>query len=247
MERARPEWIPDERASQCAICLGEFGLLRSKHHCRACGHVVCEPCSSKTLPLPQYKFEEAVRVCNPCFVFERQRGEWMQQYFDTFARGEKFVLHDKVGGKRTVTVSLSLNGLNLLWSGGGSAAVKDIVGVRTGVMANFIPNSGGCACFGSSEPLEPTCCITIGYGRQSELNIEAPNEERALFWTTGLLKGKPLLIEKHERTPRERDQALQSDYDRTRALEEQQSARQREKEERQRLVGDMRSKYGVKK
>lgn len=43
-----PVWIPDQSANRCMICKEEFGtLFRRKHHCRACGKVVCHSCSSR--------------------------------------------------------------------------------------------------------------------------------------------------------------------------------------------------------
>lgn len=43
-----PVWIPDQSATRCMICKEEFGtLIRRKHHCRACGKVVCHSCSSR--------------------------------------------------------------------------------------------------------------------------------------------------------------------------------------------------------
>ncbi|EWM22069.1 fgd6 protein [Nannochloropsis gaditana] len=41
------EWVHDELALSCMVCMAEFSpLMRRKHHCRACGRVVCSGCSS---------------------------------------------------------------------------------------------------------------------------------------------------------------------------------------------------------
>lgn len=43
-----PVWVPDQSATRCMICTEEFGtIFRRKHHCRACGKVVCHSCSSR--------------------------------------------------------------------------------------------------------------------------------------------------------------------------------------------------------
>jgi hypothetical protein len=43
-----PVWVPDQSATRCMICSEEFGtIFRRKHHCRACGKVVCHSCSSR--------------------------------------------------------------------------------------------------------------------------------------------------------------------------------------------------------
>ncbi|KAJ1981552.1 hypothetical protein H4R34_002021 [Dimargaris verticillata] len=63
-----PVWIPDEQASRCLICYEEFNLFRRKHHCRACGHVVCHYCSTRTIVIPgtwDAKDKEA-RACDQC-------------------------------------------------------------------------------------------------------------------------------------------------------------------------------------
>jgi DNA-directed RNA polymerase subunit RPC12/RpoP len=38
--------------SACPLCSKSFNLTRRRHHCRACGTLVCQPCSSRTLVLP---------------------------------------------------------------------------------------------------------------------------------------------------------------------------------------------------
>ena len=40
-----PEWQKDELSTHCNTCKREFSMTRRKHHCRACGMVVCNTCS----------------------------------------------------------------------------------------------------------------------------------------------------------------------------------------------------------
>lgn len=63
----RPHWVPNSSAAKCAACHCAFSLLRSRHHCRACGMVFCEHCSSRTLPLPALAYFTAQRVCEMCY------------------------------------------------------------------------------------------------------------------------------------------------------------------------------------
>ncbi|KNC84738.1 hypothetical protein SARC_03050 [Sphaeroforma arctica JP610] len=51
-------------AKKCAVCSKDFGIVLSKHNCRACGKVVCDLCSKNRVAL------EGVpsRVCNSCIV-----------------------------------------------------------------------------------------------------------------------------------------------------------------------------------
>ena len=61
-----PVWVPDARVAMCQLCCAEFSLMVRRHHCRACGKVVCAPCSSNKAPL-RYRHFEASRVCDACY------------------------------------------------------------------------------------------------------------------------------------------------------------------------------------
>ncbi|NXH99996.1 FGD6 protein, partial [Pachycephala philippinensis] len=61
-----PIWIPDTRATMCMICTSEFTLTWRRHHCRACGKIVCQTCSSNKHGLDYMKNQPA-RVCDHCF------------------------------------------------------------------------------------------------------------------------------------------------------------------------------------
>jgi growth factor-regulated tyrosine kinase substrate len=50
-----------------ARCRAEFGVFTRKHHCRACGQIFCDRCSSKQMLLPNFGIEKKVRVCEACF------------------------------------------------------------------------------------------------------------------------------------------------------------------------------------
>lgn len=46
------EWDPDHASSACVLCSKSWGTFRNRrHHCRHCGRLVCESCSSKKLIL----------------------------------------------------------------------------------------------------------------------------------------------------------------------------------------------------
>ncbi|XP_033824528.1 FYVE, RhoGEF and PH domain-containing protein 6-like [Periophthalmus magnuspinnatus] len=70
-----PIWIPDPRATMCMICTCEFTLTWRRHHCRACGKVVCQSCSTNKYRLKYLKGQWA-RVCDQCFVvLQKQENE----------------------------------------------------------------------------------------------------------------------------------------------------------------------------
>ncbi|KAG7172243.1 Zinc finger FYVE domain-containing protein 9-like [Homarus americanus] len=60
-----PFWIPDEDAPNCQECGLKFTVIRRRHHCRACGRVLCAQCCHHKAPLPYMDYKEA-RVCGPC-------------------------------------------------------------------------------------------------------------------------------------------------------------------------------------
>ncbi|XP_077550078.1 smad anchor for receptor activation isoform X1 [Haemaphysalis longicornis] len=65
--RVKPFWIPDEEAPACMLCFGRFTVLKRRHHCRACGKVLCSSCCNQKAPLPCLENREG-RVCLPCLT-----------------------------------------------------------------------------------------------------------------------------------------------------------------------------------
>ncbi|KAI1304650.1 Lateral signaling target protein 2 [Halotydeus destructor] len=63
-----PIWVPDELVSSCTGCTQQFTLIRRRHHCRNCGQIYCQSCSSQSVPLAHFGFSKPVRVCSPCFT-----------------------------------------------------------------------------------------------------------------------------------------------------------------------------------
>ncbi|CAE7536476.1 ANKRD52 [Symbiodinium microadriaticum] len=74
-------WIRDDASYSCQLCAEEFGLKNRRHHCRACGSLACDFCSTKRLRLTvidehvkeQKKTDNGEpgdnreRVCDGCF------------------------------------------------------------------------------------------------------------------------------------------------------------------------------------
>ena len=60
-----PTWSDGDECSKCNV---EFGLVNRKHHCRACGGIFCNKCSSKQAIIPKYGIEKEVRVCDTCYA-----------------------------------------------------------------------------------------------------------------------------------------------------------------------------------
>ncbi len=62
-------WEKDSEHAKCQRCGVKFTLTTRRHHCRACGRVLCSKCApqSQTLTLAHLKYNEPVRVCHDCW------------------------------------------------------------------------------------------------------------------------------------------------------------------------------------
>lgn len=63
-----PAWRPDAASDSCLCCGKDFSLWVRRHHCRACGELVCGDCSPFWGKLPALGYTSAVRVCKHCNV-----------------------------------------------------------------------------------------------------------------------------------------------------------------------------------
>ncbi|KAI8373985.1 hypothetical protein EDC96DRAFT_498172 [Choanephora cucurbitarum] len=66
----KEDWIPDDQIGQCQSenCSTRFTLFQRRHHCRKCGHIVCQRHSMNRAPLLNAsKIPEWHRVCSQCF------------------------------------------------------------------------------------------------------------------------------------------------------------------------------------
>ena len=65
-------WVVDADLDICMICFGGFGWLNLKHHCRACGSLVCGKCSPYNAVVPHLNEENGSRVCKNCHSLQAQ-------------------------------------------------------------------------------------------------------------------------------------------------------------------------------
>ena len=57
-------WQSNSEVSACTGCSKQFTVNRRRHHCRHCGKIFCQACSSQTAHVAAIK--KPVRVCDPC-------------------------------------------------------------------------------------------------------------------------------------------------------------------------------------
>jgi hypothetical protein len=66
-------WVVDCDVSSCMICMSSFNLFRFRHHCRACGLLVCDNCSPYKTNIINFTEVGGSRVCNNCFGLRNEK------------------------------------------------------------------------------------------------------------------------------------------------------------------------------
>jgi len=51
------KWVNDDMVLFCSKCGSKFGIMRRRHHCRACGQIFCAKCTHKV---------DKQRICHDC-------------------------------------------------------------------------------------------------------------------------------------------------------------------------------------
>jgi hypothetical protein len=59
-------WVTNESMSHCMECLKSFSLLTRRHHCRACGAMLCSECCRSATCLKDFPELGVQRVCSRC-------------------------------------------------------------------------------------------------------------------------------------------------------------------------------------
>ncbi|XP_067931242.1 FYVE, RhoGEF and PH domain-containing protein 6-like [Watersipora subatra] len=73
-----PVWVADKKVTMCMVCSASFSFTNRRHHCRACGSVVCGVCSVYRAPL-KYAEYEAKRCCRSCYEALRSEAESLSE------------------------------------------------------------------------------------------------------------------------------------------------------------------------
>ena len=68
-------WIDERTTKSCFECGVAFSMVTRKHHCRACGRVFCQKCSSHALPPRDDPEGPPERACDVCFASHADAAE----------------------------------------------------------------------------------------------------------------------------------------------------------------------------
>ena len=67
------QWTRDSEVANCACCDERFTFVVRKHHCRICGQIFCNACSTKRLVIQQKEaISYDIRACDSCFADYQQ-------------------------------------------------------------------------------------------------------------------------------------------------------------------------------
>jgi len=75
-QKFQSHWMPDQLCKTCYGCETQFNMFRRRHHCRLCGQVFCNPCSSFFVEIivgrtnnqvQQHPDVKTIRTCKMCY------------------------------------------------------------------------------------------------------------------------------------------------------------------------------------
>ncbi|KFQ69530.1 FYVE, RhoGEF and PH domain-containing protein 5, partial [Phaethon lepturus] len=69
-----PTLVPVSHVMMCMNCGCDFTLTLRRHHCHACGKIVCRNCSRNKYPM-KYLKDQAAKVCDSCYMELKKRGK----------------------------------------------------------------------------------------------------------------------------------------------------------------------------
>ncbi|RHY11246.1 hypothetical protein DYB38_008472 [Aphanomyces astaci] len=60
------EWVEDTDRKWCKLCARKFNVFRRRHHCRMCGDVFCDSCTTFVTIVVREENKNSVRICGAC-------------------------------------------------------------------------------------------------------------------------------------------------------------------------------------
>jgi len=90
--KANSSWIDDSEMDFCAQCKTPFGCCNRKHHCRRCGFIYCQSCTThqRSISGSLLYSQAPTRVCDMCYDYEAKRDYFMDQQLPMLQKGALF-------------------------------------------------------------------------------------------------------------------------------------------------------------
>lgn len=73
-----PFWVPDNSTNFCMQCNLKFSLIKRRHHCRACGQLLCSACCCLKAKL-EYLGDVEARICITCDIILNQQQQALEE------------------------------------------------------------------------------------------------------------------------------------------------------------------------
>lgn len=73
-----PFWVPDNSTNFCMQCNQKFSLIKRRHHCRACGQLLCSACCCLKAKL-EYLGDVDARICISCDIILNQQQQALEE------------------------------------------------------------------------------------------------------------------------------------------------------------------------
>jgi len=109
-------WVLNECMPECMICAKEFGSFRWKHHCRACGNIVCDDCSKEDICVVDFPEFGEQRVCSLCYWGQEEvyatKVRLREDTMAAVAAAQAQALEQSVSVREVRSSSLQLEDLN---------------------------------------------------------------------------------------------------------------------------------------
>lgn len=122
VQKGDASWVPSAGVRRCQHCTRRFTVLHRKHHCRACGALVCAGCSP-------YRTEVYSRQCRQCHALINGRvlragDESAEMLVDCAAQGDVLELQYRIEHGAPVDIAERVFGVTALIAAAGAGQVE---------------------------------------------------------------------------------------------------------------------------
>lgn len=192
-----PYWIPDNMTNQCMQCDQKFSLIKRRHHCRACGLLLCSACCSEKFFL--HYLQNEGRICGPCheILLKTQQQQSQQPKHPNPANPSEYcstlpVQQQVDSTQQTLTIMVPRSGVLKRTSGStrASSERKSVIfsdGIRPGTDLDDGASTAVAAARSSSEQTKP-----------SKQNLPSLNEKNNSYIPESANELPPILMKESD-------------------------------------------------